>query len=171
MADESLVRLLGRRRRAGTRWTLTVAERDAALPPASYDHLDDGALVAACREGRADAFDVIVARHRRAVYQVCYRFSGNHEDASDLAAGHLRARLARPRRLQGTGGVFHLDIPNRRQRVPESCAAEIRDTSRSMATISWTRAPPIRATASYRTSVRGESGRPSRVFPRNSARP
>ena len=35
--------------------------------------------------GRREAFDVIVQRHRRHVYQLCYRFVGNHEDASDLA--------------------------------------------------------------------------------------
>jgi RNA polymerase sigma-70 factor (ECF subfamily) len=28
---------------------------------------------------------VIVERHRRSVYQVCFRFVSNHEDASDLA--------------------------------------------------------------------------------------
>ena len=28
---------------------------------------------------------MIVERHRRTVYQVCYRFVNNHEDASDLA--------------------------------------------------------------------------------------
>ena len=38
-----------------------------------------------CLNGRRDAFDVIVDRHRRAVYQLCYRFVTNHEDASDLA--------------------------------------------------------------------------------------
>jgi RNA polymerase sigma-70 factor (ECF subfamily) len=42
-------------------------------------------LVDACRQGRADAFDLIVERHRRSVYQLCYRFVGNHEDASDLS--------------------------------------------------------------------------------------
>ena len=47
--------------------------------------LDETALVAACLAGRAEAFDVIVERHRRAVYQLCYRFVDNHEDASDLA--------------------------------------------------------------------------------------
>ena len=31
------------------------------------------------------AFDVLVERHQRNVYQLCYRFAGNHEDASDLA--------------------------------------------------------------------------------------
>jgi RNA polymerase sigma-70 factor (ECF subfamily) len=47
--------------------------------------LDDVELVAACLDGRGGAFDVIVERHRRAVYQLCYRFVGNHEDASDLS--------------------------------------------------------------------------------------
>jgi RNA polymerase sigma-70 factor (ECF subfamily) len=45
----------------------------------------DAELVEACLAGRRDAFDTIVERHRRQVYQLCYRFVGNHEDASDLA--------------------------------------------------------------------------------------
>jgi RNA polymerase sigma-70 factor (ECF subfamily) len=47
--------------------------------------LDDRALVDACLAGRSGAFDVIVERHRRAVYRLCYRFVNNHEDASDLS--------------------------------------------------------------------------------------
>jgi RNA polymerase sigma-70 factor (ECF subfamily) len=47
--------------------------------------LDEPQLVEACLAGRSGAFDVIVERHRRAVYQLCYRFVGNHEDASDLS--------------------------------------------------------------------------------------
>ena len=47
--------------------------------------LDDSELVSATIGGSRDAFDEIVVRHRRAVYQVCYRFVSNHEDASDLA--------------------------------------------------------------------------------------
>lgn len=46
---------------------------------------DDAALVEAFRTGRREAFDVIVERHRRQVYLVCYRFAGSHEDAADLA--------------------------------------------------------------------------------------
>ncbi len=46
---------------------------------------DDLTLVAAHLQDRRDAFDVIVERHRRNVYRLCYRFVGNHEDASDLA--------------------------------------------------------------------------------------
>jgi len=45
----------------------------------------DADLVAAVLGGRREAFDEIVERHRRHVYQLCYRFVGNHEDASDLA--------------------------------------------------------------------------------------
>ena len=47
--------------------------------------LDERALVQACLEGQPGAFDLIVERHRRAVYQLCYRIVGNHEDASDLS--------------------------------------------------------------------------------------
>src|SRR5437016_2334016 len=46
--------------------------------------LDDRSLVEAFLAGRREAFDVIVERHRRQVYQVCFRFVNNHEDASDL---------------------------------------------------------------------------------------
>lgn len=47
--------------------------------------LEDHVLVAECLNGRREAFDVLVERHRRHVYLLCYRFVGNHEDASDLA--------------------------------------------------------------------------------------
>jgi RNA polymerase sigma-70 factor (ECF subfamily) len=52
---------------------------------ATLADLDEASLVEACLAGRLDAFDVIVERHRRAVYQLCYRFVANHEDASDLS--------------------------------------------------------------------------------------
>jgi RNA polymerase sigma-70 factor, ECF subfamily len=45
----------------------------------------DAELVESCLAGRRDAFDLLVARHQRHVYLLCYRFVGNHEDASDLA--------------------------------------------------------------------------------------
>jgi RNA polymerase sigma-70 factor, ECF subfamily len=55
------------------------------LTDAALAELDEAALVAAVLAHRPGAFDLIVERHRRDVYQVCYRFVGNHEDASDLA--------------------------------------------------------------------------------------
>jgi RNA polymerase sigma-70 factor (ECF subfamily) len=47
--------------------------------------LTEAALVDACLTGRAGAFDLVVERHGRSVYRLCYRFVGNHEDASDLS--------------------------------------------------------------------------------------
>jgi RNA polymerase sigma-70 factor, ECF subfamily len=70
-----------------TGWTVTVikpAASEVRTPP-DYSVMDDAALVMAASDGQRDAFDAIVARHRRVVYQVCYRFVGNHEDASDLS--------------------------------------------------------------------------------------
>jgi RNA polymerase sigma-70 factor, ECF subfamily len=60
------------------------APSDAAAAAALVD-ADDRTLVAAFLAGRREAFDLIVVRHRRPIYQLCYRFVGNHEDASDLA--------------------------------------------------------------------------------------
>jgi len=52
---------------------------------ADLNGLADVDLVQACLDGRTAAFDVIVERHRRTVYRVCYGFVANHEDASDLS--------------------------------------------------------------------------------------
>ena len=69
-------------------WQVTVTRdrTDAARPETvSTGREDDRALVGECLRGHREAFDIIVERHQRQVYQLCYRFSGNHEDASDLA--------------------------------------------------------------------------------------
>jgi RNA polymerase sigma-70 factor (ECF subfamily) len=72
-------------------WTLpgtwpvrTVTQPLRPAEPALAD-LDERELVEACLGGQPRAFDVIVERHRRAVYLLCYRFVSNHEDASDLS--------------------------------------------------------------------------------------
>ena len=77
----------GRTSGKGQGWTLTVVrqENTEVAPDPGIGELNDQELVAACLAGRAGAFDVIVERHRRSVYQLCYRFVGNHEDASDLS--------------------------------------------------------------------------------------
>ena len=56
-------------------WTVRVVQPERS----------DQALVAASIQGDKAAFDEIVERHQRNVYQVCFRFTGTHEDASDLA--------------------------------------------------------------------------------------
>jgi RNA polymerase sigma-70 factor (ECF subfamily) len=60
------------------------SEAAPAAEPA-FAELGEAELVQACLDGRLAAFDVIVQRHRRGVYQLCYRFVPNHEDASDLS--------------------------------------------------------------------------------------
>src|SRR5580704_4241639 len=68
-------------------WTLRVVQPDP-VPEAARAPLvdmDERQLVAACLAGQREAFDIIVERHRRSVYHLCYRFVGNHEDASDLS--------------------------------------------------------------------------------------
>jgi RNA polymerase sigma-70 factor (ECF subfamily) len=73
-------------RTADPGWELTVVRNDAIpMRIAALADLGESELVAASLAGHPGAFDLIVERHRRTVYQLCYRFVGNHEDASDLS--------------------------------------------------------------------------------------
>jgi RNA polymerase sigma-70 factor, ECF subfamily len=75
--------------RVSPEWTIRVGggrhENDATPVDARWAEADDHTLVAACLADHRGAFDVIVERYRRPVYQLCYRYVGNHEDAADLA--------------------------------------------------------------------------------------
>lgn len=64
-----------------TTWERPVTESRVT---ADLSALEDAALVRAFVTGERAAFDAIVARHQRAVYQLCYRFVRNPEDAADL---------------------------------------------------------------------------------------
>jgi RNA polymerase sigma-70 factor (ECF subfamily) len=70
--------------REGRRGLTALDGSEAEGSPDPLADASDRALVDAFLAGRREAFDLIVERHRRAVYQVCYRFVGNHEDAADL---------------------------------------------------------------------------------------
>lgn len=65
-------------------WKLTVAGTELSDAPAGAYETDRD-LAKACADETPGAFDVLVERHRRSVYHLCYRFVGNHEDASDLS--------------------------------------------------------------------------------------
>jgi RNA polymerase sigma-70 factor (ECF subfamily) len=75
----------------GWKPSVSADTRRREAPPAvavagrDLEQADDRTLVEAFRGGRREAFDVIVSRHQRHVYQLCYRFVGNHEDAADLS--------------------------------------------------------------------------------------
>lgn len=51
--------------------------RDAA-------RIEEKAAIEACLAGDTSAFDVLVIRHQKSIQRVCYRFTGNAEDAADL---------------------------------------------------------------------------------------
>ncbi len=68
-----------------SRWAVTDPRANAEPVDPAWADADDHTLVQACLSGKPAAFDVLVERHQRNVYQLCYRFVGNHEDASDLA--------------------------------------------------------------------------------------
>jgi RNA polymerase sigma-70 factor (ECF subfamily) len=86
-----------------TDWQLRADGRAASPPETSADWqtADDLALVRACLDGHRDAFAPIVERYRRLIYQVCFRFAGNHADASDLTQ---EAFIRAYRGLRGFGG-------------------------------------------------------------------
>ncbi len=70
-----------------------------------YEQLDDAALARACVAGAREAFDVLVERHRRRVYQVCYRYVGNHADAADLAQEVFLRAYRGLRRFKGEAAL------------------------------------------------------------------
>lgn len=46
--------------------------------------LEERMAIEACLAGDVSAFDVLVLRHQKSIQRVCYRFTGNAEDAADL---------------------------------------------------------------------------------------
>jgi RNA polymerase sigma-70 factor (ECF subfamily) len=46
---------------------------------------DEATLVAAARDGEQDAFGELVARHQDKVYSLAFRFTGDAEDATEIA--------------------------------------------------------------------------------------
>src|ERR1700682_2065036 len=74
-------------------------------PDSSLAEADERSLVDACLVGRAGAFDLIVERHRRRVYLLCYRFVSNHEDASDLSQDVFLRAYRGLRRFRGQSSL------------------------------------------------------------------
>ena len=97
--------------------------RRAWLDPA-WAEADDRTLVDLCLAGRRDAFDVIVERHRRQVYQLCYRYVGNHEDAADLAQDAFVRAFKGLNGFKGESSLGDLALSDCRQRLPQSAGAQ-----------------------------------------------
>ena len=60
-----------------------------------WDEQEDAVLVAAARDGNADAFAQLVQRYRRAAYAVALGIIGRHEDAEDAAQEAFLVALER----------------------------------------------------------------------------
>ena len=58
-------------------------------------------LVRRFQAGDAEAFDELVLRHRRGVYQIAYRLCGNHADADDLSQEAFLRAYRGLRRFRG----------------------------------------------------------------------
>ena len=109
-------------------WTIRVGrdEDSAALDP-SWAEADDGTLVALCLAGQRAAFDVIVERHRRQVYQLCYRYVGNHEDAADLAQDAFIRAFKGLKGFKGAVESCDVALSHRGERLPQPSGAQDAD--------------------------------------------
>jgi len=69
------------------------------------DHSDAG-LVAECRAGDRSAFDELVRRYKNRVYNVTYRFLGNHEDALDVSQETFARAYRAINEFRGSAQVY-----------------------------------------------------------------
>lgn len=97
--------------------------------------IDEADLVRQAREGRSEAFGQLVLRYQDAVYNLCWRVCGHHEDARDLTqAAFLRAYEALER-FEGKSSFYtwlfriaaNLAISHRRRRNPATSARSLDD--------------------------------------------
>jgi len=67
--------------------------RDGTKPPAALSHTmegrqenrdEDAQYVALCQGGEPAAFEVLVRRHQKRMFNIAYRMTGNYEDAGDV---------------------------------------------------------------------------------------
>jgi RNA polymerase sigma-70 factor (ECF subfamily) len=62
---------------------------------------DERELVDAARQGDTRAFDLLVERHQRAIYRLCYRLAQNADDAADLTQDALLRAFRSIRSFRG----------------------------------------------------------------------
>ena len=70
---------------AETRWRDVLSGTPDLVSTGATGYRTDPELVRGCLAGSPGAFDLLVHLHQRAVYRLCFRFMGNHEDAADLS--------------------------------------------------------------------------------------
>ncbi len=63
--------------------------------------MNDGALLALCREGDSSAFGELVGRHRTHAWAVCLQITGNRHDAEDALQDTLTSAWQNLHRFRG----------------------------------------------------------------------
>ena len=58
---------------------------NAEIKSSIHSTLEDSALIKAIQEGDKGGFDELVLRHKDKVFNLCYRFLGDHQEANDSA--------------------------------------------------------------------------------------
>lgn len=66
----------------------------------------DVILVEECRNGDSSAFDELVRRYKDRIYNVAYRYLGNHEDAQDVAQDVFIRAYRGIREFKGKAKVY-----------------------------------------------------------------
>ncbi|MDD3844917.1 MAG: sigma-70 family RNA polymerase sigma factor [Syntrophorhabdaceae bacterium] len=68
--------------RHGTKPPGGLSQTEEGRPRENRD--EDSQYVALCREGEPAAFEVLVRRHQKRMFNIAYRMTGNYEDAGDV---------------------------------------------------------------------------------------
>ncbi len=103
---------------------------DSTQSALAADHISaeasDDVLVALAREGRADAFRVLVERHSRAIYRLTYRMTGNDQDAEDLVQETLLRACKQLHRYDGRAS-----FATWLYRIASNCSLDLLRSSKS----------------------------------------
>lgn len=105
-------------------------------PPGEPDpERGDAALVAAYLAGDDRAFDLLVARHSRRVYAICFRYFGDASDAEDALQETFLTVLRRASTYAGTAAfstwLYRVatnacnDLARRRARRPRAASGDV----------------------------------------------
>lgn len=72
---------------------------------ASVQNSDEAGLLAACRNGDTRAFEQLVRRYQRSLYNVAYRISTNEADAAEIVQETFLAAWRKLRDFRGDAGL------------------------------------------------------------------
>ena len=94
---------------------------------------DDQDLIDACREGKTDAFGVLVRRYQDRLYPTLFRLTGRAEDAQDLLQEAFLRGYQNLGRFQGDSSFYtwvyriavNLALSGRRRRRPATREGDV----------------------------------------------